>query len=326
MAYGGKTMSSFKFSSCLSEEIKHFVSLRCLSGTEYESQTRLLWYFDKFLNEQNIINPCITRQVIYSYQQSLSHLAPRSQENRLCVVRQLCKYISLRDPQCYIPDSMRTISPYKACSPYIFSCEEIRSLLAAASQLPPLNSLRPKTYYTLIGLLYSTGIRISEAIALNLKDFNKIDQWLYVAEGKFRKSRIVTLSNSTCQALQEYLASPLRKKPCCEESPLLINQRCIRLNHCTINQTFRQLLKLGQISSNKPKSPRIHDLRHTFAVHRLLAWYRDGQDVNVRLPGLATYMGHVDISSTHIYLKPTAELLGEVNNRFHDYFLKNIYS
>ena len=319
-------MTSFSFSSCLSEEIKHFIKLRCLSGTEYKSQIRLLWYFDKFLNEQNIINPCITRQVISAYQQSLSQLAPRTQENRLCVVRQLCKYISLRDPQCYVPDSMKTISSSKSCSPYIFNCEEIRSLLVAASQLPPLNSLRPKTYYTLIGLLYSTGIRISEAIALNLKDFNKIDQWLYVAEGKFRKSRIVMLSNSTCQALQKYLDRRRREKPCCEESPLLINKRCTRLNYVTVNHTFRQLLKLSQIPLNQQKSPRIHDVRHTFAVHRLLAWYKNGQDVNVRLPGLATYMGHVDISSTQVYLKPTAELLGEINSRFHDYFMKNVYS
>ncbi len=74
------------------------------------------------------------------------------------------------------------------------------------------------------------------------------------------------------------------------------------------------------------KGPRIHDLRHSFAVHRLLAWYRDGEDVNARLPALATYMGHVDISSTQVYLQPTAELLGEVDRRFHNHYLNYLIS
>jgi integrase len=88
--------------------------------------------------------------------------------------------------------------------------------------------------------------------------------------------------------------------------------------------TFRGLLQKCGIARHKRTGPRIHDLRHTFAVHRLLAWYRDGQNVNARLPALATYMGHVDISSTHIYLQPTAELLEQVNQRFHNYYLHNI--
>lgn len=77
---------------------------------------------------------------------------------------------------------------------------------------------------------------------------------------------------------------------------------------------------------DRQAGPRIHDWRHTFAVHRLLAWYRDGEDVNARLPALATYMGHVDISSTQVYLQPTAELLGEVDRRFHDHFLNHVLS
>jgi integrase len=77
---------------------------------------------------------------------------------------------------------------------------------------------------------------------------------------------------------------------------------------------------------NRQSGPRLHDWRHSFAVHRLLAWYRDGEDVNARLPALATYMGHVDISSTQVYLQPTAELLGEVDHRFHDHFLSHVIS
>jgi integrase len=96
------------------------------------------------------------------------------------------------------------------------------------------------------------------------------------------------------------------------------------LRYCTVYNTFRQLLEECGIIHHKHTGPRIHDLRHTFAVHRLLAWYRDEQDVNARLPALATYMGHVSVSSTQVYLRPTAELLEQVSNRFHNHYLHNV--
>jgi len=105
---------------------------------------------------------------------------------------------------------------------------------------------------------------------------------------------------------------------------LFVNLRAGRLHHCTVYQTFRQLLEKCGIEHHKHTGPRIHDLRHTFAVHRLLAWYRDGRDVNARLPALATYMGHVDVTSTQVYLHPTAELLEHVGNRFHDHYMHNV--
>jgi site-specific recombinase XerD len=96
------------------------------------------------------------------------------------------------------------------------------------------------------------------------------------------------------------------------------------LRYPTVNQTFHRLLGQLSITQNKRTGPRIHGLRHTFAVHRLLAWYRDGADVNARLPWLATYMGHVDIGSTHVYLHPTAELLEEVGSRFRSHYLQSV--
>lgn len=110
------------------------------------------------------------------------------------------------------------------------------------------------------------------------------------------------------------------------DSPLLLNERSQRLSHPTVHSAYQALLKTGGIAEHKKAKPRIHDLRHTFAVHRLLAWYQDGEDINARLPALATYTGHVDISSTRIYLRPTAELQGEVSRRFHDHYLNHIAS
>jgi site-specific recombinase XerD len=196
--------------------------------------------------------------------------------------------------------------------------------LAAAGQLPPLNSLRPYTYRTLLGLLYSTGIRIGEAFAVNLEDFHPEEPSLYVAKGKFRKARWVPLSASATEALRHYVERRRQIRPCDPDSPLLLNQRGRRLHHPSVYHAFRRLLSQCGIPYHRGSGPRIHDLRHTFAVHRLLAWYRDGQDVNARLPWLATYMGHVNIQSTQVYLRATAELLEQVDQRFHRHYLEHV--
>ncbi len=317
-------MKRLKNNSCLAAQIAAFIDLRRLSGTDYHSQARLLGYFDRFLVEQNVQQSRITREICERYQQSLMHLDPRSQGNRLCVVRQLCKYLARTDPFNHIPEPFRMPTSRQAHRPYIFTPEQVGALLAAALTLPPPDSLRPHTYQTLLGLLYSTGIRIGEAFGLNIEHFFPEDQRLYIAEGKFRKSRWIVLSASTSRALEAYLGRRMTNNPNGPEAPLLLNERRQRLCHPTVYMAYRKLLGMCGIMHHSREGPRIHDLRHSFAVHRLLAWYRDGEDVNARLPALATYMGHVDIGSTQVYLQPTAELLGEVDRRFHEHFLNHL--
>jgi site-specific recombinase XerD len=317
-------MSPWKLHSCLAGQIQNFIHLRCLSGTDYQSQAQLLGYFDRFLLAQRLSEPRITPEITDGYQQSLSYLAPRTRSNRFCVVRQFCQYLAGSDPYSYVPEPLREIPSPGAHPPYIYRPYELQALLAAASKLPPPNSLRPHTYRTLLGILYSTGIRIGEALALNIEDFHSAEQRLYIAEGKFRKARWVPLSPSTGRALEQYLHRRLQMKPRSPDSPLLLNQRSRRLTPCTVHQTFQHLLKRCGIRHSKHTGPRIHDLRHTFAVHRLLAWYRDGEDLNARLPWLATYMGHVDFHSTQVYLRATPELIEQVHRRFHNHYLHRV--
>jgi len=312
--------------SLLAVQIQNFINLRRLSGTDYQSQAQLLGYFDHFLVEEHLSEPRITRETMEHYLENLSHLAPRTLYNRFCVVKQLCEYLARNDPLGYVPDPLRVIPSGGAHQPYIYSKFELRTLMAAASRLPPKNSLRPYTYRTLLGLLYSTGIRIGEASALTLEHLHSAGQRLLIAEGKFRKARWVLLSDSTCQALQQYMHKRLQVRPRSPDSPLFINQRSRRLHHSTVNQTFRHLLRQCGIRHSKHTGPRILDIRHTFAVHRLLAWYRDGEDINARLPWLATYMGHVDVHSTQVYLRATPELIEQVDRRFHNYYLHRVKS
>jgi site-specific recombinase XerD len=314
-------MRDLTFYSSLAGPIQNFINLRRLSGSDFKAQAQLLGYFDRFLLTHEWSQPRISREITDSYQESLVHLAPRSRSNRFCVVRQLCEYLAGKDPDSYVPEPLKPTPSAGAHPPYIYTQAEIQRLLSAASQLPPANSLRPHTYQTLLGLLYSTGIRIGEALALNLEHLEISESRLYIAEGKFRKARWVSLSPSTCRAVEQYLEKRSRIGPRSPESPLFINGRSQRVRQGTVNVTFHHLLRQCAIPHT---GPRIHDIRHTFAVHRLLAWYRDGQDVNARLPWLATYMGHVDIHSTHVYLQATAELIDEVNRRFYNHYLHKV--
>jgi integrase/recombinase XerD len=319
-------MSAPKLSCCVANQMQRFIELRRLAGTDYHSQAQLLGYFDRFLSAQGATEPRITREIADAYEGSLGHLRPRVQENRCSVVRQFCAYLARTDPRCYVPETRRRTPSQETSPRHIYSPTEIQALLAAAGQLPPANTLRPHTYRTLLGLLYSTGIRIGESFALNLEDFHRDEQSLYIAEGKFRKARWVPLSCSARDAVHQYLQTRHRLSPREPDSPLFLNQRSCRLHYPTVNHTFRQLLSRCGIPHHQDTGPRIHDLRHTFAVHRLLAWYRDGQDVNARLPWLATYMGHVGIQSTQVYLRATAELLEQVDRRFYQHYLQHIKS
>jgi site-specific recombinase XerD len=255
-------MSALNLHSRLAPQIQSFIHLRRLSGTDYQSQTQLLGYFDRFLVQQKLNEPRITRQITDAYQQSLSSLAPRTRDNRFCVVKQLCEYLARTDPLGYVPEPLRMPPSSAAHHPYIYSLGEVRALLKATSGLPPPGSLRPHTYHTLLGLLYSTGIRIGEALALNRQDFHGAEQRLYVAAGKFRKARWVPLDLSTCRAVEQYLHRRSRINPRSPDSPLFVNLRGRRLHHCTVHQAFHRLLKHCGITYNQHTGPRIHDLRH----------------------------------------------------------------
>ncbi len=317
-------MNALKLESTLAKPIRRLIELRQIEGSDYHTQAQLLAYFDRFLVEQKLAEPHLTRPLVEAYEKTLSRLAPRGRANRMCVVRQLCEHLSRSDPLTYVPEPLRIPSSQAAFAPYIYSGDEVRALVIAAASLPPPGSLRGPTYQTLLGLLYSTGLRIGEAMALNLADFHRDDTRLYIAQGKFRKARWVPLSTSTAGALSRYVDRRRQTRPCSPDSPLFLNQRGHRLHHCTVDQCFHDLLKQCSIAQASRTGPRLHDLRHTFAVHRLLAWYRDGKDINARLAWLATYMGHVNIHSTQVYLHPTAELLEQVNRRFHHHYLQHL--
>jgi len=319
-------MSVWKLCSSLAAPMEAFIALRRVSGTDYRGQAQLLGDFDRFLVEAHLNPSRLTHEITDRYQQTLARLAPLTQANRLCVLKQFSEYLARTDVLSYVPEPPCKSSMHAVHTPYIFSRSQVQALLKAAFLLTPPGSLRPLTYVTLLGLLYSTGLRIGEARMLTLENFHAGERRLYIAAGKFHKARWVALSESSCRALERYAERRMCRQPCAPDSPLFINERRQPLKHVTVNHLFHDLLQHAGIPRHRDTGPRVHDLRHTFAVHRLLEWYRDGADVNARLPWLATYMGHVTIQSTQVYLHATPELIEHVERRFHGFYLQHVHS
>ena len=314
-------MKTIQFVSHLGPMMEAFCTLKRLANTDYQGQARLLSYFDQFIAKNHFPQPYLTRESIDLYMCSISHLNPRGWSNRLSVIRQFCKYLSQHQPMCYIPDFISKLQSYQSLQPYIFKLDEMKAFMAAARNLPPINSYRGETLATLYGLLYTTGLRIGEALALDIDDFFPDTFRLFVRQGKFRKARWVPLMPSACDALKRYLSQHQEKSPWKAPSPLFLNLRGKRLSYLSVRVPFRDLLKQCGISY---QWPRIHDLRHSFAVNRVLQWYHLNSDVNSQLPALATYMGHVNIASTQHYLKATPELMQEANQRAWNYFNSHV--
>jgi len=206
--------------------------------------------------------------------------------------------------------------------PYIFSHEELQRLLdASACCESPRNKLRPYTCRMLILLLYGAGLRISEALSLTLADVDLPAGVLTIRESKFYKTRLVPMSPALTGALGTYVAQRAKEHSTQLNTALFLTRAATPLLRHTAENIFSRLrVRAGVLRHDGARyQPRLHDLRHAAAVHRLVSWYRQGADVQRLLPQLATYLGHVHIAATQRYLTMTAELLREASQRFERY-------
>jgi integrase/recombinase XerD len=211
--------------------------------------------------------------------------------------------------------------------PYIYSREELRRLLRGTDsyQRRP-NCLEPITLRTLILLLYAAGLRLGEAVALNRGDVDLTAEVITIRGTKFYKSRLVPIGTHLTQALARYAATrPVQVAHSPHgDVPFFTTRTGTRVKKNTIQEAFQRLREHTGIrrSDGGSYQPRLHDLRHTFAVHRLTSWYRQRADVQNLLPSLSTYLGHVNLQGTQVYLSMTPELLHEAAARFDHYVWK----
>ena len=235
---------------------------------------------------------------------------PAHWAKRLGMVRRFAQYLLARDSRTEVPPLDLLPARVKRVLPYLYNDQEIMRLLEAAGQLPSATGLRAHTYATLFALYVVTGMRISEALQLDRDDVDLAAGVLTVRDTKFGKSRHLPIHPATQQALHDYSK---RRDHLCPHPPapsFFVAERGTRLTTGTVRWTFVKLShQIGLRGADDRRGPRLHDFRHRFAVNTLIQWYRSGQDVERRLPELATYLGHVRIADTYWYLTAVPELL-----------------
>ena len=216
----------------------------------------------------------------------------------------------------------------QAHTPYIYTRDELcRLLKATATFRKYTRQVEPDTLRTLVLLLYGAGLRVSEALALDLGDVDLAAAMLTIHDTKFHKTRLVPLGADLNRALTNYAES---RAPAVQskagDSPFLAGKNGARLTYSTVSKAFRKLRVVACVAraDGARYQPRLHDLRHSFAVHRLTAWYSIGADVQRLLPKLSTYLGHISLSATQIYLTMTPELLQAAAGRFAQYAFQEV--
>jgi integrase/recombinase XerD len=227
------------------------------------------------------------------------------------------------------PAPLPTAKPRKPASliPYLYTVEEVHRLLSVGDACYcPTSLVEPRTMRTLILLLYGAGLRIGEALKLTLSDINLNDGLLTIRESKFHKSRLVPIGRDLTGALRTYHEQQWGASDPAPDSPFLCTRKHMPVKFFQANYVFAWLRTEAGVTrfDGGRFQPRLHDFRHSFAVRRLIAWYREGKDVQRLLPHLSTYLGHVNLDSTAHYLTMTRELLQEANHRFELYSSREV--
>ncbi|TME25722.1 MAG: integrase [Chloroflexi bacterium] len=290
--------------SGLNQAVEDYLTTRRALGFKLERHGRLLPHLVGYLERAGAAT--VTTELALAWAtQSEGH--PDESAKRLSVARGFARYLQTLDSNAEVPAADLLARQQRRASPYLYSYADVVALMAATSTLR--FPLRSATYRTLIGLLAVTGMRVGEAIGLVRDDLDWSHRRLIIREGKFGASRELPLHPSTIDALEMYarLRDQCWPQP---RSPFFISMAGTRLIHENVHWTFRRLVRhVGLQPRSASCRPRIHDLRHTFAVNTLIDWYRSGVDVGAWMPRLSTYLGHAAPAWTYWYLSATPELL-----------------
>ena len=311
-----------RFGSFLGSTMLEHVTLMKALGYRYEKPERSMLRLDRFLQARPDLSgqplPVVIRE--WTNSGSTAQHAYECHETGRALSGALCRI----DPTVEIIRSDKRIGRearkgYR--QPYIFSEQEIRSLLEAARSFPsPRCPFRPQTLHTMLVLAFCSGLRIGEIVRLNMGDIDLENREIEIRQTKFFKSRRLPLSNSAAETLRSYLVARLKAGGPSEPSAGLFwhEQPPGRYSTVVAGQMLTRVFRHAGIKPAKGgrNGPRVHDMRHAFVCHRMLAWYREGINPQSRLPYLATYLGHKNINSTLVYLTITQELKQHASERF----------
>ena len=296
--------------------VDDYLALRRDLGFDVERQRWLLRDFARYADRAGHRGP-ITVDLAVRWAVSSCPGDPARTERRLGAVRMFARHRAAFDSATEVPPAGLFGRIPRRRQAHIYSTLEISALLRECSLLRLRDGLRPRTYVAFFSLLASTGLRLSEARRLERCDVDLSKGLLTVRAGKFRKSRLVPLHPSSVQALARYASQRDAFRFAPRSEFFFRTDHAPALQRAAVEKTFSRLRdRLRWTSQGRVRRPRIHDLRHTFAVRRLLRWYEEGTDLDRKMLALSTYLGHVKVTDTYWYLFAVPELMAITSRRF----------
>lgn len=287
----------------LSDLVERHISLHRATGYLFRQQALQLRQFARYAAARGEDIVRATTALEWASQAS----AESTRQVRLQTVSRFARLMHAEDARHEVPPE-RAFGRRRRRTPHIFTEKETQLVLQGAAALGPKGSLRPRTYVMLLGLIAATGLRISEALRLELGDVT--GSGLVIRETKFNKSRLVPLHGTTRKVLDGYLG--LRQKVADADNAVFISERRTALSRITVNLTFNAILRSVGLDTGKGRRPRVHDFRHTFAVRSLEQCKGTREEIARHMLALGTYLGHVHLESTYWYLQATPRLLLDI--------------
>jgi len=306
------TITPIKMTGIFASLAEDFIAFKRAQGYKYYSEAKVLSRFCRFAEKYPIVAPTLTKELVTDWTSPREGEAKKSRMHRICCVNQFGKYLKQMGCEVYAapPQSHWDTGSF---TPYIFTHEEIEKLFQASDNIRPIPQSRNihQALPVLIRLLYGCGLRISEAVGLKCRDVDLERGALIIRDGKNGRDRLIPLSDSLTELLRKYKNEAI---PWASEDDFffMAPDRTI-LSPNTVYGRFRRILWDGGIPyKGKGNGPRLHDIRHTFAVHTLQKWVETGEDLTAMLPVLSVFMGHKSFSATSRYLRLTAEVYPDV--------------
>jgi integrase/recombinase XerD len=307
--------------SALPLQLDAYLSIREALGFQMRAERTLLRDFVNFVESHGVGIP-VRAYLAVEWACALSaRRGPGGAAQRLSMARGFLTYLRATIPETEVPDSA-LVASFRRPKPYLFTLDQIRTLIQEAKQAKPQGALRPHTLSTLIGLLASTGLRVGEALRLRVTDvwLDGDPPCLHIRETKFYKSRLVPLHPSTADQLRHYADRRTALRYDALSDVFFVSEQGGELHRGALWRWFTTRCRtLGMRPTGDGRRPSLSALRHSFAVERMRLWYDDGVDVQARLPNLSVYMGHVRPQESYWYLSATPELLTTAAERFRFY-------
>jgi integrase len=300
--------------------MEKFLQEKHACGYAYREQTRILRDLDKLLVQEGLMTHELPRSMARKWLAKKPHESAGTQQLRITLVRQFSRFLLRLGYSAYVPDSTLVARNPSTFVPRMLTDEELRKFFQAVDKLEPTarSPLRHLIMPEVFRLLYGCGFRVNEVLKLRVRDVDLNQGIITVRQGKFRKDRLVPPALPLVNRLRKYAAHFEKHPP---DAIFFPGPSGGPFGLRTVYTLFRKLLvQCGIPHAGRGKGPRIHDARHRFAVCALRRWYRDGADLDAKLPLLATYLGHQNLSGTQRYLHLTAELFPEITARADEAF------